>query len=189
LKALLAGETEMIPGHIVHLSRAEEQILRMLMARSILTKDAFLTVREAEGHDAEVKILDVFICKIRKKLEPFGIVIETVWGKGYTLNGAMKERVRELASRPAPAPETMPGVGRYRPGPSLQQYADAKAAVMALLRDRPEGLTWYAIRRAVNISDARLHQVIPALLNCGEAERMFARKGNTFVYRLAERAS
>lgn len=39
----------------------------------------------ADGEIPEIKIIDVFICKLRKKLEPMGLVIETAWGKGYYL--------------------------------------------------------------------------------------------------------
>lgn len=35
--------------------------------------------------EAEMKIVDVLICKIRKKVEPLGLRIYTQWGKGYAL--------------------------------------------------------------------------------------------------------
>lgn len=35
--------------------------------------------------DPEIKIVDVFICKLRKKLKPFGVSIGTIWGQGYSL--------------------------------------------------------------------------------------------------------
>lgn len=34
----------------------------------------------------EMKIIDVFVCKTRKKVEPYGIVVETIWGSGYQLS-------------------------------------------------------------------------------------------------------
>lgn len=49
--------------------------------------------------EPEIKIVDVLICKIRKKLEPLGIRIDTVWGKGYVLAMSAKPRViREEAA-------------------------------------------------------------------------------------------
>jgi DNA-binding response OmpR family regulator len=33
--------------------------------------------------EPEVKIIDVFICKIRKKIDPLGLQIQTIWGRGY----------------------------------------------------------------------------------------------------------
>lgn len=35
--------------------------------------------------EPEIKIIDVYICKARRKLEPIGVRIDTVWGKGYAL--------------------------------------------------------------------------------------------------------
>lgn len=39
---------------------------------------------------AEEKIIDVYICKIRKKIKEFGLTIETVWGQGYVMPAASK---------------------------------------------------------------------------------------------------
>ena len=35
--------------------------------------------------EAEPKIIDVFVCKIRAKMEKFQVRIETIWGQGYTM--------------------------------------------------------------------------------------------------------
>jgi DNA-binding response OmpR family regulator len=35
--------------------------------------------------EPEIKIIDVWVCKLRKKLRPLGVNIETVWGRGYRL--------------------------------------------------------------------------------------------------------
>ncbi len=76
------------PG--AHLTRSERQVLRALVeaAPRIATKDALLDALMAgrEGDDApELKIIDVRICVMRKKLRPSGILIHTHWGIGYTL--------------------------------------------------------------------------------------------------------
>ena len=42
--------------------------------------------------DVQIKIIDVFVCKLRKKLHPLGVRIDTTWGKGYAL--ALKEKPR-----------------------------------------------------------------------------------------------
>jgi two-component system cell cycle response regulator CtrA len=44
----------------------------------------------------EVKIVDVFVCKMRKKLKPFGIEIKTNWGESYEIPEESKARAREL---------------------------------------------------------------------------------------------
>ncbi|MCZ3377456.1 winged helix-turn-helix transcriptional regulator [Rhizobium sp. AG207R] len=54
----------------------------------VLTKEAaldWLYQFAAEGEEPEIKIIDVFICKARKKLDPIGVRIDTLWGKGYAL--------------------------------------------------------------------------------------------------------
>jgi two-component system cell cycle response regulator CtrA len=35
--------------------------------------------------EPEIQIVDVFICKLRKKIAPLGISIGTTWGRGYFL--------------------------------------------------------------------------------------------------------
>lgn len=47
--------------------------------------------------DTELKIVDVIVCKVRKKLAPFfpgGEPIETVWGRGYKLSAAARDALR-----------------------------------------------------------------------------------------------
>lgn len=46
----------------------------------------------------EEKIIDVFINKLRKKLKPWGVTIETVWGVGYKLPKASLTRLQELSA-------------------------------------------------------------------------------------------
>lgn len=44
--------------------------------------------------EPEIKIIDVFICKARKKLKPYGLEIETMWGAGYRFAAASIEALR-----------------------------------------------------------------------------------------------
>lgn len=44
----------------------------------------------AEDEEPEIKIIDVFICKARKKLTPIGVRIDTLWGQGYALGVEVK---------------------------------------------------------------------------------------------------
>ncbi|MFZ0270969.1 MAG: helix-turn-helix domain-containing protein [Acidobacteriaceae bacterium] len=81
------------------LTPTEQMILSVLMKNAHPRKSTFMTALYSHLHDderAEDKIIDVFICKIRPKLKPHGIVIETAWGQGYWLNAVSKDRVREL---------------------------------------------------------------------------------------------
>jgi two-component system cell cycle response regulator CtrA len=73
----------------MHLTGKEYLILELLVLRkgSILTKEAFLNHLYGGLDEPEIKIIDVFICKLRKKLQSagFGSTISTVWGRGYML--------------------------------------------------------------------------------------------------------
>lgn len=74
------------------LTGAEMRLFGGLMARTVLTKAAAMAVlyRDFGRDEAEPKIVDVLVCKARKKLKPFGIAIETVWGQGYRLSAESK---------------------------------------------------------------------------------------------------
>jgi two-component system cell cycle response regulator CtrA len=74
----------------VNLTGKEYKILELLSLRkgTTLTKEMFLNQLYGGMDEPDVKIIDVFICKLRKKLAnaSFGKnYIETVWGRGYTL--------------------------------------------------------------------------------------------------------
>jgi two-component system cell cycle response regulator CtrA len=77
-------------GRPVHLTGKEYQILELLSLRkgSTITKEMFLNHLYGGMDEPELKIIDVFICKLRKKLSNASggkNYIETVWGRGYTL--------------------------------------------------------------------------------------------------------
>ena len=76
------------------LTETEERLLEVLLARIIATEDMIMTWLYSGGEYPEHKIIDVFICKMRKKLKRHGIEIETVWGRGYRLTAGMKDKVR-----------------------------------------------------------------------------------------------
>ena len=98
----LDRKTVEINGSRLHVTSKEYQILELLAIRkgSTLTKEMFLNHLYGGLDDPEVKIIDVFICKLRKKLANASggkDYIETVWGRGY----AMREpagRDRRLAA-------------------------------------------------------------------------------------------
>ena len=74
----------------VHLTGREYAILELLSLRkdTILTKEMFLNHLYRGMHEPEAKIIDVFICKLRKKLAQAtggNHYIETVWGRGWVL--------------------------------------------------------------------------------------------------------
>jgi two-component system cell cycle response regulator CtrA len=73
----------------VRLTGKEYAILELLVLRkgTVLTKEAFLNHIYGGMDEPEIKIIDVFICKLRKKLAQAGApnLIGTVWGRGYIL--------------------------------------------------------------------------------------------------------
>ena len=74
----------------LHLTSKEYGILELLSLRkgSTLTKEMFLNHLYGGIDEPELKIIDVFVCKLRKKLEEAAggdSYIETVWGRGYVL--------------------------------------------------------------------------------------------------------
>ena len=79
-----------VAGNRVHLTTKEYQMLELLSLRkgTTLTKEAFLNELYGGRDEPEVKIIDVFMCKLRKKLASASHgsnYIETVWGRGYVL--------------------------------------------------------------------------------------------------------
>ena len=90
----------LVDGKPVKISGREYQILEVMALRKgkVLTKEMFLNHLYGGMDEPELKIIDVFVCKIRRKLaEACGrdgrVFIETVWGRGYVM------RERDVAER------------------------------------------------------------------------------------------
>jgi two-component system cell cycle response regulator CtrA len=86
----LDAKTVEVGGKSVHLTGKEYQMLELLSLRkgTTLTKEMFLNHLYGGMDEPELKIIDVFICKLRKKLATANdgeSHIETVWGRGYVL--------------------------------------------------------------------------------------------------------
>ncbi len=98
-----------VDGREVHLTGKEYSILELLVLRKgmVLTKEAFLNHLYGGMDEPEIKIIDVFVCKLRKKLAAAGAdnLIGTVWGRGYMIREMMPE---EPAVAVAPAPALVP---------------------------------------------------------------------------------
>lgn len=85
----LDNQTVETNGKPVHLTSKEYSILELLSLRkgSTLTKEMFLNHLYGGIDEPELKIIDVFVCKLRKKLTTAtnDNYIHTVWGRGYVL--------------------------------------------------------------------------------------------------------
>ncbi|MCJ2005542.1 response regulator transcription factor CtrA [Methylobacterium sp. J-092] len=98
----LDQKTAEIAGFRVHLTGKEYQMLELLALRrgSTITKEMFLSHLYGGMDEPELKIIDVFMCKLRKKLANASQgknYIETVWGRGYVLREGVSE-MRAIAS-------------------------------------------------------------------------------------------
>jgi two-component system, cell cycle response regulator CtrA len=92
------ARTVEMAGRPLHVTAREFQILELLSLRkgTTITKQMFMNHLYGGMDEPELKIIDVFICKLRRKMQMAAggaRHIETVWGGGYLLR------------EPEPAPE------------------------------------------------------------------------------------
>lgn len=79
-----------IEGKTLHLTSKEYSLFELLALRkgTTINKEQFLNHLYGGMDEPEMKIIDVFLCKIRRKIEklsPAEEYIQTVWGRGYIL--------------------------------------------------------------------------------------------------------
>jgi two-component system cell cycle response regulator CtrA len=99
-----------VNGQILHLTGKEYSILELLAIRkgAALTKESFLNHLYGGMDEPEIKIVDVFICKLRRKLHALTQqegYIETIWGRGYMLRNP-DEQSQYVARSFAPETDT-----------------------------------------------------------------------------------
>ena len=90
LNVNLDARTVDVDGRPLHLTGKEYGILELLSLRkgTTLTKEMFLNHLYGGMDEPELKIIDVFVCKLRKKIQSAtkgDNYIHTVWGRGYVL--------------------------------------------------------------------------------------------------------
>jgi len=90
LSVNLDEKTAEIAGERVHLTGKEYQMLEYLSLRrgTRVTKEMFLSQLYSGLDEPGIKIIDIFMCKLRRKLAEASHgkdYIETVWGRGYML--------------------------------------------------------------------------------------------------------
>jgi two-component system cell cycle response regulator CtrA len=79
----------------------ELRLMTAMAARELLTKDQGMILLYAGipgGEERDPKNLDVYICKIRKKVGPFGVSIATLWGRGWSLDKMWRDRIMGKAA-------------------------------------------------------------------------------------------
>jgi two-component system, cell cycle response regulator CtrA len=92
----LDSKTVEVNNARVHLTSKEYQMLELLALRRgmTLTKEMMLNHLYGGMDEPEIKIIDVFMCKLRKKLANASggkNYVETMWGRGYVLRHPMEE--------------------------------------------------------------------------------------------------
>jgi two-component system cell cycle response regulator CtrA len=96
LSVNLDTRTVEVASQPLHLTGKEYGILELLSLRkgTTLTKEMFLNHLYGGMDEPELKIIDVFVCKLRKKLSSAtggDNYIETVWGRGYVLRDPQEQ--------------------------------------------------------------------------------------------------
>ncbi|HTK34577.1 MAG TPA: winged helix-turn-helix domain-containing protein [Caulobacteraceae bacterium] len=177
------------------LTAAERQICRLLLSRTQLTLAGYMALRELEAGAAgapQDKVFNVLISKLRKKLRPFGVEIETVWGEGYRIDPAQRRAILAL-EHPA-ASIGMP----IAPPPARPSATISDLIVRALRRGGVLGrrAIWEQVNRARGRPAAfgSICATIWKLLEAGVVESLPAPTAGRWsdgaerkVYRLAER--
>lgn len=76
-------------GRSIKLSLGEAKVFRVLHSTfgNVVHRNRIYDLVWGD-RETELKIVDVLICKVRKKIEPLGLVITNTWGVGYTLSKA-----------------------------------------------------------------------------------------------------
>jgi len=92
----LDTQTVTLDGQHIYLTRREYSILELLALRkgNTLTKDMIMSHLYGGMDEPDLKFIDVFVCKLRKKLTAATggeNYIETVWGRGYVLREPVDE--------------------------------------------------------------------------------------------------
>jgi two-component system, cell cycle response regulator CtrA len=98
----LATREAQFRGMLLDLTAKEFSVLELLVLRrgSVLTKLNFLSHLYDGVNQPDANIVDVFICKLRKKLERAGAgrLVSVVWGHGYMISelDALRQRVSDI---------------------------------------------------------------------------------------------
>lgn len=115
LPAFLQKEPEKVQlfscQHVLKLTRLEAGFMLVLLRRAeadketlhyvIETQRALRRTRPDSSETTDPKMVDVIICKLRKKLKPFGIIIQTLWGHGYYIDETGREIVEQILTESA----------------------------------------------------------------------------------------
>ena len=98
----LHARVVLVAGERIHFTNMEYRMLELMALRkgTTITKEGFLNQLYGGMDEPEIKIIDVFICKLRKKLRDAGArpLIETIWGRGYVMREGLASPVESGAA-------------------------------------------------------------------------------------------
>lgn len=82
---------------IFKITKSQARLLGVLLKRSEASKKMLLNaVTEPQKDEPELKIVDVYVCKMRKRLKDHGLDLVTIWGYGYSMSLEHRKRAYEL---------------------------------------------------------------------------------------------
>lgn len=99
LEAELGMKIDMPPEFAI--TRNMGSLLAMLLKREVVTREgALLAIYSGQPNswdkEPDPKIVDVFVCKLRKILKGYGIKLCCKWGLGYFMDAENKDKLRKL---------------------------------------------------------------------------------------------
>lgn len=87
-------------AQIFKMTRLQAAVFVAILRRPEITKDqvhsAIEAIRPATADPTDQKMIDVVICHIRKRIKDYDIELHTIWGQGYTLPHADRDKVMML---------------------------------------------------------------------------------------------
>lgn len=104
LRGLLADDDFAVPAHW-HLTTHMRAVLNFLnRRRGPVSHHAMHTALYGlqPNGGPDLKICNVWVCKLRERLDPLGIAINTVWGYGYELDAPNRAKLKALADEALP---------------------------------------------------------------------------------------
>lgn len=161
------------------LTGKEAEMLLLFSDGKMHRKEHIMSVLYSTSVDdePELKIIDVFVCKLRKKLDGSGIVVETVWGQGYWLRDTAV--LKAIMAGEQPETTDAPALDLKRPaGSKPRPHGSTRDAALGWLR-------WKALANPVieffpnELSHAIDSftggaQILRGLEKCGYVEVLFA---------------
>lgn len=89
-RAVRHSESELITTlqHRYAITRQQALLLIVMLKRELATKEVLHAAAQlvhGPGQETSKKLVDVLICKLRKRMAKHGHTIETIWGGGYFL--------------------------------------------------------------------------------------------------------